>query len=227
MDGVIRFDNAVLFEVGSTSAYTSNVYIADLDGDNKPEIIKINDKDNTLSILKNNCKPGVLDFAMKQDIPAGPAPKQVVIGDIDGDGRPDMVVNNYTSNDYTAGAKLTVLQNNSTPAAISLSVAQSLSVGPSFLLESALGDMDGDGKLDVLVGAQTASVPYKVSLFPNTSNPGQLSLACDGTMRVLRGVRWPSILTETVIRISLALIIGRYRCLRARFIFPRTCIIRR
>ena len=75
--------------------------IDDLNGDGKPDLVSANNQANTVSIFKNNGQIGTISFSGKTDFNAGLAPQNVVIGDLDGDGKPDMAVTNYVANTIT------------------------------------------------------------------------------------------------------------------------------
>src|SRR5678809_606405 len=83
-----------------------------------------------------------ITYKPKVDFATGADPYINAIGDIDGDGKPDVVVANSTSN------TISVLRNTSGPADISASsFANKLDFGvgmrPVFV---AISDLDGDGK---------------------------------------------------------------------------------
>ena len=63
--------------------------MADVNGDGKLDVISANTGDNTVSILLGNGSGG---FTAAQGSPfaAGNAPFAVVVGDFNGDGRPDL-----------------------------------------------------------------------------------------------------------------------------------------
>ena|ERR1700682_1655815 len=82
----------------SADSLTSGIFISDLDGDGKPDLIAVNEFANTLSVFKNNSSTGNLSFSPKIDIATGNNPLWVVAGDLDGDSMPDIVVVNNSSN---------------------------------------------------------------------------------------------------------------------------------
>ena len=74
------------------------VTIGDIDGDGKPDLAVTNGSDNTVSVFRNTSSSGSITFAAKVDLTTGTDPYGVAIGDIDGDGKPDLVVANVSSN---------------------------------------------------------------------------------------------------------------------------------
>ncbi len=79
-------------------------------------------------------------FNGPRDYPVGASPNSVVIGDFNGDGRPDIATANDTSNDVSV-----LLQNNDG----TFQTAVSYPAGSAPILLQA-GDVNGDGKLDLL-----------------------------------------------------------------------------
>ena len=82
------------------------VIIADLDGDNIPDVATADNFDGTVTVLK-----GVGDgtFTSPQSIPVGSEPVGLAAGFIDGDNHLDMVVTNMTGGDG-GGGTITVIQ---------------------------------------------------------------------------------------------------------------------
>ncbi len=89
---------------------------ADLDGDNKPDIVITNFSTNSISTFKRTTQPAaVLVFRMSTSYPVGLAPGNIAVGDLDGDGRPDVVAGNSSTS-----KSLSVLLNTTTGVVISL-----------------------------------------------------------------------------------------------------------
>ncbi|MEO6404439.1 MAG: FG-GAP-like repeat-containing protein [Ferruginibacter sp.] len=169
--GSISFATKVDFSTGSTPF---SVAIGDVDGDGKPDLVVTNSAVgiNTVSVLRNTSIPGTISFATKVDFTTGAIPRSVAIGDIDGDGKPDLVVaNNATS---PASTTISVLYNTSIMGSIT---ASSFAAKVDFTAGTVprsitIGDLDGDGKPDVVVTNMNSN---NISVLRNTSTPGSIT----------------------------------------------------
>jgi 6-phosphogluconolactonase (cycloisomerase 2 family) len=152
----------------TTGSFPRSVAIGDLDGDGKPDLAVANYGSNTVSVLRNTSTSGLIaagSFAAKVDFTTGTDPYSVAIGDLDGDGKPDLAVANLSSN------TVSVYRNNSTSGLIA---AGSFAAKVDFTTGSnpnsvAIGDLDGDGKPDLAVtnyGSATVSVYRNNPVFP-------------------------------------------------------------
>ena len=93
--GTISFAAKVDFTTGT---HPYSVSIGDIDGDGKPDLAVANYSSNTVSVFRNTSTSGTMSFAAKVDFTTGTTPHSVSIGDIDGDGKPDLAVANQDSN---------------------------------------------------------------------------------------------------------------------------------
>ncbi|HXF10900.1 MAG TPA: LamG-like jellyroll fold domain-containing protein, partial [Desulfuromonadaceae bacterium] len=144
------FAPRVNFTVGSQPR---GVAIRDLDGDGKPELITANWGGDSISVLRNVGTAGSItssSFAPATAFatPAGSSPQNVMVADLNGDGKPDVVsVNDHTDSINNA---VSVFQNTS-------SGVGTISFGPRVDLQGPIqsyavvpGDLDGDGKSDIV-----------------------------------------------------------------------------
>lgn len=135
----------------------------DLDGDGKLDLVVANNNGLSLSIFRNiSSGPGNIAFAAKVDITTGENPRNVVIVDLDGNGKPEIV----NTNGGSSGNNISVFRNISTIGTISFAARVNFAcqTQPWGL---ASGDLDGDGKNDLAVGGYTSDV---MSIFRNTSS---------------------------------------------------------
>jgi hypothetical protein len=75
--------------------------IADLDGDGKPDLAIVTELNSLFSVFRNTSTPGSFtnsSLAGRVDFPTGYNPSGVSVGDLDGDGRPDVVFGNVYDN---------------------------------------------------------------------------------------------------------------------------------
>jgi hypothetical protein len=141
----------------------------DLDGDGKPEIVTGNQDDGNISVFKNNSSVGNIAFAPRVNFTAGGGATTVAIADIDGDGRPDIAVANYFSGTISIFRNLGLAGDITTN-----SFAPAMNVNaPATPFGLAFGDIDGDGKLDMVVGGEGNS--QTIAVYRNTAVTGSIT----------------------------------------------------
>jgi hypothetical protein len=136
--------------------------VDDFDGDGKADIVVAGIYASEIYAFRNTSVIGGTISFSTQPSKYDYGINQMVSGDIDGDSKPDLVA---TMNDNT----IHVYLNTSAPGAISFSapiVLPSLGAKPGYL---ALGDLDGDGKLDIITSETTSKT---LSVLHNTSTSG-------------------------------------------------------
>ncbi|WRH67325.1 MAG: FG-GAP-like repeat-containing protein [Planktothrix sp. GU0601_MAG3] len=142
-----------------TSNFPASVSIGDINGDGKPDLATANtNSSGTASILLNTTATGATTptFATKVDFPTGSSPTSVSIGDINGDGKPDLAVANYVSN--TASILLNTTATGATTPTFATKVDFTTGTNP---VSVSIGDINGDGKPDLATtnfGSATASI---------------------------------------------------------------------
>lgn len=159
--GIISFKRGGEFITGSGPR---SVSIGDIDGDGKPDLVVINDYDNTVSILRNTSIAADISFDSKIDFATGGSPWSVAIGDLDEDGKPDLAVTN------SFGFSVSVLRNTSSAGVVSFDAKTDFPTGGGGIL--ALGDLDGDGYTDIATVSYFSGV---LSILRNTGTAGPIS----------------------------------------------------
>ena len=164
--GIISFAASLNFTTGFNPY---SVIIRDLDGDGKPDLaVAVNGTDK-LAIFRNLSTPGTISFGVRIDYTAGDGPFWIAVGDLDGDGKPDIVVpNNQTTN-------LSVYRNTSTAGVISFDPKVDFFTG-TYPQHISIGDLDGDGKPELALAGNDAFASI-VSIYKNTCSVGNISFA--------------------------------------------------
>jgi hypothetical protein len=164
--GSISFAATQYFSAGT--AFNS-IAVGDLDGDGRPDLAVVENAYDIVCVLRNTSASGSIGFAEKVDFATGSNPLSVAIGDLDGDGKPDLAVANGWSN------TVSVIINTSVSGSINSSsfagkVDLTTGSGPGSV---AIGDLDGDDRPDLAV---TNSNSHTVSVLEN--NVGSSETKC-------------------------------------------------
>jgi hypothetical protein len=143
------FSAAQTYAVG---AHPEGIATADLTGDGHADLVVVNHgdeiTDGTVSVLMNN---GDGSFAAQETYSVGVGPAFVAIGDLNGDGYPDVAVSNFVDN------SVSVLLNNG-DGGFAAQKVYPVGNGPACV---AIADLNGDGHPDLAIaehGADTAGV---------------------------------------------------------------------
>ncbi|WP_407571665.1 FG-GAP repeat domain-containing protein [Deinococcus altitudinis] len=147
LTGSTRFNS---YPVGTAPAA---VTLGDLNGDGKLDLVTANSGSNDVSVLLGLLGPGDGTFGAQTPYRVGTAPAAVTLGDLNGDGKLDLVTANSGSNDVS----VLLGQGDGT---FGVQTPYRVGIAP---VSVALGDLNGDGFLD-LVTANTDSGDVSVLL---------------------------------------------------------------
>jgi len=130
----------------------TGISVADFDKDGKPDIVATNTNAgdaNSISVLKNTCPAGAISFAAAQRFITGRGCTSVSTGDIDGDGKTDIVTANQVDHSFS------ILRNTATNGSITASsfanhvdFSSTTQFGPT---DININDIDNDGKPDIII----------------------------------------------------------------------------
>ncbi|OYU95653.1 MAG: hypothetical protein CFE21_10970 [Bacteroidetes bacterium B1(2017)] len=137
----------------------------DFDGDGKIDLVVVNQGSASFSIFKNTASSGTIglgSFASKVDFTTGTTPYSASIGDFDGDSKPDLAIVNQ------GNTNISVFRNTASTGTITSSsfAAKVDFATTSQPRTSAVGDLDGDGRADMLATNLTNGT---LSIFRNAS----------------------------------------------------------
>lgn len=182
--GTINFAPRVDLSV-TAGSLINTIALGDLDGDGKVDLAFATGTGNNITTVRNTCTVGTISFSPVASTAVSGATEGLAIGDIDTDGRMDLVCGAGTSN-------IAILRNNSTSGTITILTPTYVTSLANTVTDVNLGDIDGDGKADIGVGYASGT---QVSLFKNNTvgaisigaavsftttssytNPGQVSI---------------------------------------------------
>jgi hypothetical protein len=166
--GSISFADPINLPTGAAQYKLRNVAISDLDGDGKADLAVV-DNSGSVLLFRNTGSVGVVGFDTKVVLDAGTGPQGIRIGDIDSDGLADLAITNADG----GGTSVRVLRNTSTSGSFSFVNSGNFTTGGG-PYDLALGDLDGDGELDI---ATVNHSGQNVSVLLNTSTSGAVSFA--------------------------------------------------
>jgi hypothetical protein len=160
--GVASFTNTNLFGAVNPIA----VKTADINNDGLLDLIVAGNTFNVIYVFKNTSTLGNISFTSPISFGVGSSPRKLTTGDIDNDGKIDIISSNQGDN------SISILRNTTAGAVITFSskVDFATSNSPEGV---TVGDLDDDGKIDILVACSSSSA---VSLLKNVSTIGNINL---------------------------------------------------
>ncbi len=205
-NGQVTFATKIIIATGTDTGpdYWGQISIGDIDGDGKQDIIVPNtiqigiNISSSVSVFRNISTVGSISFASKVDLLSGINSVGCVIGDLDGDGRPEIVCSNIgtfwddsNGKTFVNGGSVSIFKNNSSIGNISFDPRMDYSSATS-PWNIALTDIDGDGKVDIAstnrVINSNLSGSWSVSIFRNiTSSAISFDNRVDISLGVMAG----------------------------------------
>lgn len=167
----------------TTYCSLNDIEVADMDGDGVNELITGN-----YQLANRNTVPGISIYPVTSTggVPALGTPTTVTasgqgeyvqyihIADMDNDGRPDVVA--------AMASSMRVFTNNSTPGQLSITLDPITLRGINTGYQTAVSDINGDGKPDVLARGPNPN-DSSVVIYLNESTPGQIRFAASFTFK--------------------------------------------
>ncbi len=156
----------------SGAATTDALEIKDLNGDGSPELItsQFNTDNSNIFVCANKSTPGNFNLTDITTLSVSSSIVNIRVGDLNGDAKPDLIATRLL------GSDIAIFKNESTTSKIGFGAIQLIrtNIRPWGL---DLGDLDGDGKIDIAISSIDNTAGKTISVLNNKSDLGSIKFA--------------------------------------------------
>jgi hypothetical protein len=143
------------------------IAMGDMNGDGLPDVVVVMNGGGLVYIFQNSSTQGNISIIGPTQLTLIGTAVSVAVDDIDGDGKPDIVLGSVSTN-----FSIAVFQNTSTAAGISFTeLYPNYYIAANTINQVAIADLDGDGRPDI----ESSDVTGNVYIYHSESSPGILS----------------------------------------------------
>ncbi|SFE61453.1 Por secretion system C-terminal sorting domain-containing protein [Chitinophaga sp. CF118] len=151
-----------------------NVVSVDIDQDGKADLLTSNGGSNSVSVFLNRPAYGDMAFAPPLYFKTDETLDWLSVNDLDGDGKKDLVTNNYSGSSMSVFKNISDSNNVQFAAPVKYQVA---TIFDGYNYMNLTGDLDGDGKPEMMA-CQTGDL---IVIFKNEIKPNTNVHVCVGT----------------------------------------------
>lgn len=152
----------------------------DFDGDGKPDVASANSVTTAVSVFRNTSTVGTIRFE-KSNLTVSAPTLDVQCGDLDGDGKSDLVATKGGTN----GNEIYVFRNTSTAGNIRFAPVSVLLASVNSIRQVAIANLDGNGKPELILTNEANNL---LSVFVNSSTSGNLNFSATPSTFQVQGV---------------------------------------
>ncbi|MBW3545147.1 MAG: VCBS repeat-containing protein, partial [Bacteroidetes bacterium] len=155
------------FSAGFANYGMFDMCSCDFNGDGKVDVVSTHENSTSLSAFRNTSTPEAMSF-IKTAVSLSAYSRNIICGDVDGDGRPDLIV---SGNGTNFANRIFVLRNISTATTLSFSPPTPITLTRSGVAMLALHDLNGDGRPELVATNKSTNV---VTILKNNSTAGTI-----------------------------------------------------